>query len=300
MKGNPLIMTRRNDRTRIRRRRTLQCTHYIVMLQYCNIAALQNCNCNNSTLHHANCILQIATCKLQLANCILPIASCKLHLANCILQISPCKLHLANCIMLSCSNCMLQIACCKLNVTNWMLQIECCKLHVANSMLHIACCKWHVANGMLQMACCKLHFAYCILEIACWKLHVANCKLHEGYKQASKVTSSLLELLVAAKNLQEGLVAWHLNILGSTKGLKADIWWRYGWDMSDMWLKHTWDMAGKWLSYDWDMAEMRGCINFKSAYFFPQPGSTRVYFFPILFPLWALFTLSMANGLTCI
>ena len=29
----------------------------------------------------------------------------------------------------------------------------------------------------------------------------------------------------------------------------------------------------------------RGCIYFKSAYLFPQPGSTRVYFFPILFPL---------------
>ena len=25
---------------------------------------------------------------------------------------------------------------------------------------------------------------------------------------------------------------------------------------------------------------VRGCIYFKSAYFFPQPGSTRVYFFP--------------------
>merc|ERR1719397_1124904 len=28
------------------------------------------------------------------------------------------------------------------------------------------------------------------------------------------------------------------------------------------------------------LLQNQGCIYFKSAYFFPQPGSTRVYFFP--------------------
>ena len=41
-----------------------------------------------------------------------------------------------------------------------------------------------------------------MLQIPCCILHVANGMLHEGFKQASKVTFSLLELLVAAKNME--------------------------------------------------------------------------------------------------
>ena len=61
----------------------------------------------------ANCILPIACCKLHHAFMF------KLHVANCMLQIAFCKLHVANC--------MLQIACCKMHVAHCMLQIACCK-----------------------------------------------------------------------------------------------------------------------------------------------------------------------------
>merc|ERR1712183_60890 len=69
----------------------------------------------------------------------------------------------------------------------------------ANCTSQIASCKLHLANCISKIASCKLlpeNFTNCMLQISC-------CKLHEGLQKIRlvkhKVTSSLLDLLVAAK-----------------------------------------------------------------------------------------------------
>ena len=114
---------------------------------------------------NTSCTLLTVRFKLQVANCMLQTACCKLYVANCTLLTARCKLYVANC----------------------TFQTVCCELHV------ISHCKLHFANCTLQTLLFKLHFANCTLQTAPCKNNVTN-------RETDKVTSSLLELHVAAKN----------------------------------------------------------------------------------------------------
>ena len=79
-------------------------------------------------------------------------------------------------------------------------------LYLSSSVLHLVSFKLHLESFIVQLVSFKLHLASCIFQFASCKLYLLSIGKTKAYssKRADmstcKVTSSLLELLVPAKN----------------------------------------------------------------------------------------------------